>query len=194
MTQHKDHNSSEHENLCWLDLETTGLRANDDAILELGIVITDKNLRKVAEQSWLVKPSKNVPITEIDPYVFNMHNKSGLWEECFGVEATWLDSAERSAMQFIQNNGAQGSPLCGNTISFDRAFLKAQAPALLTCLHYRNIDVSTLKNVMKMHFPDVPPFVPSQDAAHRVLSDLNTSIAEYGYYLNIIKNGVHLRD
>jgi oligoribonuclease len=183
----KDHCSDPHENLCWLDLETTGLDPLSDAILEVGVIITTKKLEHVADFSRVVRPSRNKRITEIDPFVWEMHTTSDLWNESIRCGLS-LDGAMSLVGAFIEDHGAKGSPLCGNTIGFDRAFLKTQIPEFLQCLHYRNIDVSTLKNVMAMHFPDVPTF-EKPDAPHRVLGDLKLSIEEYDYYLDWMQGG-----
>lgn len=182
MTQQKDHNNNEHENLAWLDIETTGLCPHEDAILEVGIVITTKDLELVARKAVVTTPSKNVGLWSMDNYVYNMHLKSGLWADCFSDGAVCLKDAVDELRQFMLDNNAVGSPMCGNTINFDRSFAKAQMHKLNELFHYRNIDVSTLKNVFKMHFPEVAPFEKG-DTPHRVLGDLELSIAEYRYYL-----------
>lgn len=184
----KDHCSDTYENLCWLDLETTGLDPLCDAILELGIVITTKNLEIVASFSKAMRPSRNIRLTEIDPFVWKMHQDNNLWNDSV-TSTDLLDSVADMAANFIEDNGAKGSPLCGSTINFDRSFLKAQAPELLLYLHYRNIDVSTLKNMMAVHFQDVPPFEKPK-GNHRALDDLHHSIAEYQHYVNSIRRGL----
>lgn len=184
----KDHCNDPHENLAWLDLETTGLRPNEDAILELGVVITNKDLDIVAEISAVVEPSRNTSITEIDPEVAAMHTKSGLWHECLaGSDRLSFEAACLMLYRFIREHDAAGSPMCGSTISFDRGFLKVQAPELLSVFHYRNIDVSTLKNVMEMHFSSCEPYVPKKEPTHRVIDDLHDSIEEYQHYLDFIR-------
>jgi len=184
----KDHCNDPHENLAWLDLETTGLRPNEDAILEIGIVITNKELDTVGEHAWVVRPSKSVPITEIDPYVFRMHDKNGLWAECFALDCGGdFGQALNEARDFVREHGAAGSPLCGSTINFDRGFLQAQAPELLRVFHYRNIDVSTLRTMFAMHFHSIERWSPAEDAKHRALDDLHNTIAEYRHYLDHAK-------
>ena len=184
----KDHCTDPYENLCWLDLEATGLDPLTDAIMELGIVITTKMLEIVESKSWVFRPSRNIRITEIDPFVWKTHQDNNLWNESIASK-TSLDVAAEQATGFILEHGAKGSPLCGSTISFDRNFLKVQVPELLQVLHYRNIDVSTLKNVFEVHFPNIPAFdkLPSD---HRVIGDLKNSIAEYRHYLNYIERGL----
>ena len=185
----KDHCSDTHENLCWLDLETTGTDPLSDAILELGVTITTKELEAVASFSWVMRPSRNIRITEIDPFVWKMHQANNLWNESLSSDMG-LDEVAVAAAKFIEHHKAKGSPLCGSTISFDRNFLKVQAPELLQVLHYRNIDVSTLKNVFAMSFQDVPPF-DKPKGNHRVLGDLKLSIEEYQHYLSLMLNGVY---
>lgn len=185
----KDHCSDPHENLCWLDLETTGLDAGIDVILEVGIIITTKNLdlEPVNKMSWVVGVPRHVAPRNIDPYVWAMHQDNGLWAESTKSDRDIRDVSLEAA-EFIVKNKAAGSPLCGNTINFDRSFLKAQTH-LLQCLHYRNIDVSTLKNVMAMHFPDISPFEKPK-GKHRVIADLEACIAEYSYYLGLMQTGM----
>jgi oligoribonuclease len=186
----KEHCSDPHENLAWLDLETTGLRPDEDAILEIGVVITDRELNTVNQLALVTQPSRNVPITEIDPYVAEMHSKSGLWLECLGAKGAFtFEHACSLARDFIFENKAAGSPMCGSTISFDRGFLKAQSPLLNGAFHYRNIDVSTLKNVMRLHFPAAPQWSPMTGPKHRALDDLHNSICEYGHYLQWMRTG-----
>ena len=169
MTQ-KDHCDDPHENLCWLDLETTGLDPVNGIILEVGIIITTKDLETVVQKSWVVGVPKHFYHQDMDPFVWAMHQENGLWAECVNSDVEIRD-VSREATKFIADHRAKGSPLCGNTISFDRSFLKAQT-SLLRCLHYRNIDVSTFKNVLKMHFPDVAPSDKSTNLPHRVTGDL----------------------
>jgi oligoribonuclease len=183
----KDHSDDPHVNLCWLDLETTGLDSRSCAILEIGIVITDMDLDVIAERSWVIIPSKDVRISNINSNVWKMHTDNGIWVESLESSLP-LNSAVYSASEFIERHGAKGSPLCGNTISFDRAFLKAQAPELLQSLHYRNVDVSTLKNVFALHFPQVHSFEKPK-GNHRAIEDLHNSIAEYKHYLEWMRSG-----
>jgi oligoribonuclease len=168
----KDHSDHYHENLCWLDLETTGLDPLCDAILELGITITTKQLEPVASKSWVFRPSRNIRLKEIDPFVWKMHQDNNLWNESLTAPIGFDLSVDQAGV-FISEHKAKGSPLCGSTISFDRNFLKVQAPELLQVLHYRNIDVSTLKNMMAIHFPSAPPFEKPK-GNHRVLGEGTT--------------------
>ena len=184
----KDHCSDSHANLCWLDLETTGTDPAKDAILEIGITITTLDLGPGASFSWVVSAHGQYTYAEVDPFVQKMHRHNGLWEESDNSDLKLEEAAEMAA-KFIGQHKAKGSPLCGNTISFDRNFLKAQAPGLLQYLHYRNIDVSTLKNMLAIHFPNADPY-DKPKGNHRVLEDLQWSIAEYSYYLDLMKDGM----
>jgi oligoribonuclease len=137
-----------------------------------------------------VRPSKPINLQDVDPFVWKMHRASGLWGHSLASELN-LAQAANLAVKLIIDWKAQGSPMCGNTISFDRNFLKAQAPELLRALHYRSIDVSTLKNVMAVHFPDVAPFEKPREGAHRVGVDIDNSIAEYRHYISLMTRGVY---
>jgi oligoribonuclease len=183
-----NYSKADNKSLAWLDLETTGTSATDDAILELGLVITPMpeegekpDLGILGKSSWVIKPSRPVSITDIDPYVWNMHTESGLWQESLEAELT-LDEAVFEMVCFLESWLAEGSPLCGNSIHFDRKFLASQARSLHDRFHYRNLDVSSIKNMVLHHFPHVPEYAPGTKP-HRVLSDLENSISEYTHYL-----------
>lgn len=189
----KDHCDTPYENLGWLDIETTGLDPNGDAILEIGCVITTTDLEFLASKSFLLVPTRDVCDCTLSQYVMDMHDASGLWTDLKAAEASdslvSIESATQSIVDLMGEYDALGSPMCGSTVSFDRGFLKIQAPALLSkAFHYRNIDVSTLKNVFAVHFPGVPKYV-KPESNHRAIGDLYDSIAEYQHYIGHISDG-----
>jgi len=180
--------SHENTNICWLDLETTGLDANEDAILEIAAVITTPQLEEIAHYTAVVAPS--VPtkrIGAIHPIVAAMHSKSGLWAESLGAALTF-DKACDEVRALMFKHHAVGSPLCGSSVHFDRKFLAAQHVRLHGDFAYRNIDVSTWTELAKRLAPGVYEARPGRDSepAHRALDDIRNSIALQRYYLQTI--------
>jgi len=191
MTQKADHNDDEHTNLAWLDLETTGLDESECSILELGIVITNRQLDVLAECSWVTFPTRMINMQNLEPFIWDMHQANGLWNELFSKdsERVPLKTAVESAIEFMRQFGAIGSPMCGNTISFDRGFVKKLAPKLNEVFHYRNLDVSSIKNMLKLFYPDHRPWKPPEYKAHRAIEDLHNSIEEMSHYLDMLPLG-----
>ena len=193
--------SEQHKNLAWIDLETTGLSPAADAILEIGVVITDMDLNVVNQRSWVCNPAgvdgrrgSVLAFTEITPHVWEMHTKNGLWR--LSQESLIdLTIAQAKARRFIGENDAAGSPACGGSVHFDRAFLKCQAPLLDSVFHYRNLDVSSIRNVFKFFVPNVYEkslYVArtgeNKEPEHRALDDLAFSIRELKFFLNYLND------
>lgn len=159
----------------FVDLETTGLEPDLNDILEVGIVVYDKNFNKLGvfnEVAHYRHPDKN-PSTWVDPYVVDMHNKNGLWDACEASSHSlrWI---ETEAVEFLKSNGWTKLPLAGSTINFDRSFLAHRMRRLHDVFHYRNIDVSTLKNLWKMY--DMPNLTSNEKKnAHRAVADCEES-------------------
>ena len=173
------------DKLVWVDIETTGLRPDKDAILEIGIVITDLELENENFHNWVCRPSLDISIKDIDPYVFNMHSTSGLWQSSLAAEIDF-HVAVGCAKRFLEEQNALGLPMTGSSIHFDRAFLKAQAPSLDKLFHYRNIDVSTMKNLVEIYHPDIFESRPQGEKKHRAVDDCFDSIAELKHYVNAL--------
>lgn len=171
-------------NLPWIDIETTGLDAEEDAILEIGVVITNEKLEKIAFKDWVIKPSRPQAITEISPYVMEMHQKSGLWLESLSSERE-LEGIELEVAGFILKH-CERAPACGSSVHFDRRFLKAQAPEIDQAFHYRNIDVSTLKNLCAIYCPEANETAPEPRGHHRAMDDLYDSIELLRHYLKAL--------
>ena len=168
------------DSLVWLDLEMTGPDPMTDQILEIGCVVTDRHLEVVAEGPNLVINQPDDVLDAMSPVVVAMHRDSGLLEL---VRASKLSVAEAQAqtLAFLRQHVIEGkAPLCGNTIWKDRLFLKRYMADLDRILHYRNVDVSTLKELVGRWYPAVE--APPKKKSHRALDDIRESIAELRFY------------
>lgn len=167
--------------LVWLDMEMTGLDPERERIIELAMIVTDSELNVLAESpSWAVHQSEAL-LDAMDAWNKGTHGRSGLIER---VRASTLDeaAAETLALDFVRQYVPKGvSPLCGNTIGQDRRFMVRYMPQLESWFHYRNLDVSTLKELCKRWKPEVAKgFV--KRSAHTALADIRESIDELKYY------------
>jgi oligoribonuclease len=168
-------------NLIWIDMEMTGLLPDSDRILELAILITDPNLQVVAESDSLVVHQPDEVLAAMDAWNQGVHGKTGLIER---VRASDLDEAEveRRALAFVVKYVPAGtSPMCGSSIGQDRRFLARWMPRLEGYFHYRNLDVSTLKELVRRWRPDVAKGFVKQ-GRHEALADIRESIEELRYY------------
>ncbi len=167
--------------LIWLDMEMTGLDPERERIIELAMIVTDSELNVIAESpSWVVHQSDEL-LDAMDNWNKSTHGRSGLIER---VRASTLDeaAAEALALDFVRQYVPKGaSPLCGNTISQDRRFMVRYMPQLESWFHYRNLDVSTLKELCKRWKPQVARGVVKR-SAHTALADIRESIEELKYY------------
>lgn len=174
MAQNENH-------LVWLDMEMTGLDPERERIIEMAMIITDNNLETVAESPvWVVHQPEPV-LDAMDEWNKNTHGKSGLIER---VRASTLDEAavEAAALAFLQLYIPKRiSPMCGNSIGQDRRFMVRYMPALEGWFHYRNVDVSTLKELCRRWKPDVAKGF-EKESAHTALADIRESIEELKYY------------
>jgi oligoribonuclease len=167
--------------LVWLDMEMTGLDPERERIIELAMIVTDTNLVTVAESPvWIVHQS-DAHLDAMDEWNKNTHGRSGLIEK---VKASALDEAkvEAAALAFMQDYvPKEASPMCGNSIGQDRRFMARYMPQLEAWFHYRNLDVSTLKELCRRWKPDVAKgFVKKGE--HTALADIRESIEELKYY------------
>lgn len=167
--------------LVWLDMEMTGLDPDSDTILELAMVVTDADLNVVAESpSWAVHQSDAV-LARMDDWNTKTHGASGLTQR---VRESALDmrAVELAAIAFMQAYVGKGvSPMCGNSICQDRRFMARYMPELTTWFHYRNLDVSTLKELCRRWRPDLSARV-NKTGAHTALADIHESIEELRFY------------
>ena len=167
--------------LIWIDMEMSGLNPDSDRILEIALVVTDSWLDVLAEAPVLVLSQSESVLDGMDSWNKSTHAKSGLVEK---VRASGLTEAEVEVrmIAFLQAHISAGvSPMCGNSICQDRRFLARWMPRLEAYFHYRNLDVSTLKELAKRWKPEILPGVTKQ-CKHEALSDIYDSIAELKYY------------
>jgi oligoribonuclease len=169
------------DHLIWIDLEMTGLDPDRDSILEIATAITDRDLNVLAEGPALAIAHPLDRLQAMDDWNRHQHGKSGLWQRVLDSD-TDIATAEARTMEFLTRWAAAGkSPMCGNSICQDRRFLYRLMPRLERFFHYRNLDVSTLKELARRWAPDVARGF-NKDSAHTALSDVRDSIAELRHY------------
>jgi oligoribonuclease len=169
------------DNLIWVDLEMTGLSPDTDSIIEIATVVTDRDLNILAEGPQFAIHHVEVRLLAMDDWNRSHHTKSGLWQRVLESGVTHGD-AEAGTLEFLKQWVPEGkSPICGNSICQDRRFLHRQMPTLERYFHYRNLDVSTLKELARRWAPAVAKGF-SKDSAHTALSDIMDSIEELRYY------------
>jgi oligoribonuclease len=168
-------------NLVWIDLEMTGLSPQTDRIIEIAVIVTDAHLGRRVEGPVLAIHQSEETLAAMDAWNTGTHGRSGLTER---VRASTVDEgeAERQVIEFLQRYVRKStSPMCGNSICQDRRFLANYMPALEGFFHYRNLDVSTLKELAKRWKPEIlAGFKKAQ--AHTALADIHESIDELAYY------------
>src|SRR5512146_2324460 len=167
--------------LVWIDMEMTGLSPDNDRIIEVALVVTDSNLETVAEAPVLVVHQPDSVLDGMDNWNKSTHGKSGLIDK---VKASTLDEAtvEAQMLAFLKEYvPARTSPMCGNSICQDRRFLARWMPKLEEYFHYRNLDVSTLKELAKRWKPEVAQGL-KKHGKHEALADIYESIAEMKHY------------
>ena len=169
--------------LVWIDLEMTGLDPEVDVILEIAVVVTDGSLESIIEGPGLVIHADDSALNNMAPVVQEMHALSGLTDAVRKSAAT-VAEAERLALEFVKGHipDPGQAPLAGNSIHADRAFLRRHMPDLEAWFHYRNVDVSTIKELTRRWNPDVLENAPEKGGGHRALADILESINELKYY------------
>jgi oligoribonuclease len=169
------------DRLVWVDMEMSGLQPETDRILEIAMIVTDGDLNIVAEGPVLVVHQEDAVLDRMDAWNKGTHGKSGLIDK---VKASTLSEAEVEAecLAFLKQHVKSSiSPMCGNTIHQDRRFMNRYMPKLEAYFHYRNIDVSTIKELCKRWQPEIAKGFSKQQA-HTALADIIESVEELRYY------------
>lgn len=169
--------------LVWMDLEMTGLEPTRDVIVEIATLVTDDELNIVAEGPDLVVHQSDEALALMDKFVVDMHTRSGLLP---AIKASTISLAEagEQTLAFIRQHVAEPRtvPLCGNSIGTDRRFLAAYLPDIENFLHYRSVDVSSVKELVRRWYPQVRGERPRKQGNHRALDDIRESVNELRYY------------
>jgi len=169
------------ENLIWIDLEMTGLDTNTDRIIEIATIVTDKHLTVLGEGPVLAIHQPEHVLNAMDDWNRKQHGGSGLSDRVRNSLISAVE-AERRTVEFLSRWVGPGqSPMCGNSICQDRRFLAREMPQLEKFFHYRNLDVSTLKELAKRWAPGIYSGL-NKSSTHLALEDIRDSIAELAYY------------
>jgi oligoribonuclease len=170
-----------------MDLEMTGLDPARHAIVEIATIVTDDDLTIIAEGPDLVIHATDQQLAEMDVVVQKMHKDSGL-TEAIRASSVSLEEAGSKTLEFLRSAVTDLSkvPLCGNSIGVDRRFLHVHLPEIEHALHYRSIDVSTVKELARRWNPALYGRAPKKQGSHRALDDIRESIAELAYYRDVL--------
>ncbi|HEV8237492.1 MAG TPA: oligoribonuclease [Gemmatimonadaceae bacterium] len=169
------------ENLIWIDLEMTGLNPDKDRVIEIATVVTDKELTVLAEGPVCAIHQSDEVLAGMDDWNTRQHTMSGLAERV-RASTTSEQEAEQDTLAFLRRHVELGaSPICGNSICQDRRFLIRHMPELASFFHYRNLDVSTLKILVKLWMPDIAGRF-EKSSVHLALADIHDSIRELRFY------------
>ncbi|NYE20183.1 oligoribonuclease [Microbacterium immunditiarum] len=174
--------ASDNDRLVWIDCEMTGLDLEVDELVEIAIVVTDFDLRPLDPGFQIVIKPDDTALANMNEFVTQMHTASGLMAEIpHGVSVA---EAEFESLEYIQRFAPQPgkAPLAGNTIGTDRMFLAKYMPRVDRWLHYRNVDVSSIKELSRRWYPRAYIHAPAKDGGHRALADIRESIRELAYY------------
>ncbi len=167
----------------WIDCEMTGLRLGSDKLIEVAALVTDSELNILGEGVDIVIHADDAALADMPDVVQEMHAKSGLTEEVRASTVT-MEEAQRLVLDYIREHipTPGTAPLCGNSIATDRGFLARDMPELDEYLHYRMIDVSSIKELCRRWYPRIYFGQPEKGLAHRALADIKESIRELQYY------------
>lgn len=170
------------DRLVWIDCEMTGLSASADALVEIAALVTDFDLNVLGDGVDLIIRPPDEALAQMDPFVRDMHTSSGLLDVL--SEGTTVEDAEAQVLAYLQDHCAEGSrpPLAGNSVGTDRLFIARDMPALDGFLHYRIVDVSSIKELARHWYPRAYFAAPAKAGNHRALADIRESIEELRYY------------
>lgn len=174
---------AKNDRLVWVDCEMTGLDPDQHVLVEIAVIVTDADLTPLDEGLDLVIHATERDLARMDAVVTKMHGESGLTEQIRASDIT-LEEAEEQALEYVKKHvpTAGVAPLAGNSISVDRKFITRYMPHLDQYLHYRMIDVSSLKELARRWYPHVYNGQPAKGMTHRALADIKESIRELDYY------------
>ena len=174
------------DRIVWIDCEMTGLSLEHDALVEVAVLVTDADLNVLGDGVDVVIKPPEGSLVDMDPVVVDMHTSSGLLEEL--PRGTTLAEAERLVLEYVRQwvPEPRKAPLAGSSVHTDRTFLVRDMPELTDHLHYRLIDVSSLKELAKRWFPRVYFNTPKKHGGHRALADIKESIQELKYYREVL--------
>jgi oligoribonuclease len=175
------------DRLVWADCEMTGLDLRRDALIEIAVLVTDSELRVLDDGVDIVITAPDELLDGMQPVVREMHAHSGL-TEAVRASTTTVAEAEQQVLDYLRKHvpEARTVPLCGNSIATDRAFLARDMPELDAFLHYRMVDVSSIKELCRRWYPRVYFSQPQKGLAHRALADVKESIRELRYYRSTV--------
>ena len=176
-----------HDRIVWIDLEMTGLDIHEHTIVEVAALITDADLNVLGEGVDVVVHASEEELGRMNEFVTNMHESSGLLAEIRESKVT-LKEAEDAVLELIAKHcdSEHPAPLAGNSIGTDRGFIREYMPRLDEALHYRMIDVSTVKELARRWAPRVYYHQPEKDMSHRALADIVESIRELDFYRRVL--------
>ena len=177
------------DRLVWVDIETTGLDAKGNLLLEVGFKITDLNLETLDEKDWVIWGSEYDSFcieSNIDSFVWEMHRKSGLWHDAKqnGLPPTLAKNQINEWL--LGHKISSADPLCGSSVQFDRRWLDVHMPAVTEQFSYRNIDTSSIKELCRRYNPELYAKLDESTnpvKLHRAMSDLDDTVNEFGFYL-----------
>ncbi len=174
------------DRMVWIDLEMTGLSTQHDQIVEIACIVTESDLTEVDEGISLVIKADAAPLAAMDPVVVKMHNDSGLIHEI--ANGMDLGDAEAQVLAYVKKHvpEARKAPLAGSSVYVDRGFLARYMPQLDGHLHYRLVDVSSIKELSRRWYPRAYFSSPEKTGNHRALGDIRDSIAELRYYRDAV--------
>jgi oligoribonuclease len=170
----------------WIDLEMSGLDPEANVILEIASIVTDGELNIIAQGPEIVVSQPESVLLAMDKWCTSVHTKSGLYDKV-KASATKLEEAEQQTLAFLRDHcNPSKSPLAGNSVWMDRVFIMKYMPRLYQFLHYRTIDVSTIKELAKNWYPQTEQLKFKKQNAHRALDDIIESIEELKFYRNLL--------
>ena len=178
--------ATELPHLIWIDCEMTGLSLEKDVLVEIAVLVTDSELNLIGEGIDLVIAATPEQLAGMNEYVTQMHTESGLITEI--PNGISLEAAENAIVTYLESTGTVPgkSPLAGNSVSVDRNFIARDMPRLTEYLHYRTVDVSSIKELARRWYPKIYFAAPAKTGNHRALGDIQDSIEELRYYRSSI--------